>query len=528
MKKKFFNSVAVLLSSTLMLLTPFTGLADDYHFADVNRDGEVNISDINMVIDVILGHDVQPPQPTSEKYMVNGVAFTMVKVEGGLFSMGAANDDNEARPDEKPNHLVSLSPYYIGQTEVTQELWDAVMGTDPSAFTGDKKPVERVSWDDCKEFIRQLNTLTGEQFRLPTEAEWEFAARGGNKSKGYKYAGSDNINEVGWWGFEKGGNVTNYSTQPVALLAPNELGIYDMSGNVFEWCNDWYGAYPKPSIYVNRNLVIFEDIKEGSTTTSAIFTVRGYRLSDKIYINAEGDGFSVSPQVISASEANDNYITVNVTYSGPRNQLADGKIILSSENADTKIVYLRYHYPELDVSADNPLILSDVIIDNNTITRGTFTVSGKNLLDIVKVEISGEGFSIEPNSIQPVNSIVEEELVTVTYYGNSTEPVTGTIKISSEKAEEQSITVIAQKTSAPVDTTASFMMMNKIISMAMNKQGQDYDGYVEVNPTGPTSGNYHVIRGGSWNVEARFCRSSYRYNNTPDFKHYSIGFRLAK
>ena len=522
MKNALLKSFAVLTTFVLTLLSPISGKADDYLYADVNRDGEVTISDVNAVIDVILGYGVDPSQ-YNKTFMANGVSFTMVKVNGGKFNMGAADDDAEARPDEHPSHVVQLSDYYIGQTEVTQELWDAVMGIQPSAFTGNNKPVESVSWEDCKEFIRKLNTITGMQFRFPTEAEWVFAARGGNKSCGYKYAGSNDLNEVGWWGFEKGGNNTNYTTQNVAQLAPNELGIYDMSGNVFEWCNDWYGGYPKPAVHVNQSTIIFEDIKEGSSNTSATFTVKGYHLSDKVYIDVEGNGFSVSPQVINANEANDNYVSVTVTYSGPREELSKGMVTISSKNADSRKVYLRYHCPELDVYSNNPLVLQDMVIENDTIVTGMFSVSGKNLIDTVKISIDGNGFSIDPQYILPDNNgKVVEKKVTVTYSGNSTEPVTGLITVKSSEATEQTITVIAQKTIPGNETEPSLDMYKNIC-----EQDQDYEGYIDVNPTGPTSGNYRVIRGGSWNTEARFCRSSYRYNNKPDFKHYSIGLRLA-
>lgn len=112
------------------------------------------------------------------------------------------------------------------------------MGSNPSYFKGSNLPVETVSWDDCQEFIRKLNSMTGQKFRLPTEAEWEYAARGGNKSKGYIYSGSNNIDSVSWYDGNSGDE-----THPVATKSPNELGIYDMSGNVWEWCNDWYGSY---------------------------------------------------------------------------------------------------------------------------------------------------------------------------------------------------------------------------------------------------------------------------------------------
>ena len=173
----------------------------------------------------------------------NGVSFKMIRVQGGMFTMGAtAEQGDDAFDWEKPAHKVTLSSYYIGQTEVTQELWTAVMGSNPSEFKGNDSnlPVETVSWDDCQEFITKLNAATGRRFRLPTEAEWEYAARGGNKSKGYKYSGSNNLDDVAWYDDNSGSK-----THAVAMKSPNELGIYDMIGNVWEWCQDWYGDYEK-------------------------------------------------------------------------------------------------------------------------------------------------------------------------------------------------------------------------------------------------------------------------------------------
>ena len=164
--------------------------------------------------------------------------YRMVKVEGGTFTMG-----NNSATSSSPAHQVTLSTYYIGQTEVTQQLWECVMGTNPSGFTGDlKKPVENVSWNDCQTFISRLNEMYGTDFRLPTEAEWEFAARGGIYSQGYSYSGSNYAYDVGWYG----ANSDNQSHR-VATMAPNELGIYDMSGNVYEWCQDRYGSYSSSS-----------------------------------------------------------------------------------------------------------------------------------------------------------------------------------------------------------------------------------------------------------------------------------------
>ncbi len=193
----------------------------------------------------------------AQTFTANGVSFTMIPVEGGTFTMGATEEQgSDADDDEMPAHQVTLSGFSIGQTEVTQELWQAVMGSNPSycndtgnSSTGSshsknfgtnlQRPVEEGSWDDCQVFITKLNQITGQNFRLPTEAEWEYAARGGNKSHGYKYAGSNTLGEVAWQNIY----IFNYMTIEVAKKAANELGLYDMSGSVSEWCQDWYGSY---------------------------------------------------------------------------------------------------------------------------------------------------------------------------------------------------------------------------------------------------------------------------------------------
>ena len=181
-------------------------------------------------------------QAKERTFTVGGVPFKMIRVEGGSFMMGSPDNDSDAFDGEKPQHKVTLSDYYIGDTQVTQVLWKAVMGDNPSTWKGDSLPVEQVSWEDCQEFIKQLNKKTGKKFRLPTEAEWEYAARGGRKSKGFKYAGSNNIGDVAWFYGNAGSK-----THPVKKKNANELGLYDMSGNVCEWCQDWYGTYSSSS-----------------------------------------------------------------------------------------------------------------------------------------------------------------------------------------------------------------------------------------------------------------------------------------
>ena len=189
---------------------------------------------------------VQAPVTNGDNISIpvkNGISIDMVRVEAGTFTMGATAEMKNPDDNEKPTHRVTLTnDYYIGKYEVTQALWQAVMGNNPSNFKGDNLPVEQVSWNDCQDFLSKLNRLTGKKFRLPTEAEWEYAARGGNKSRGYQYSGSNNLSDVAW-----NYNNSGKKTHAVGTKQPNELGIYDMSGNVWEWCQDRYDHYSSSS-----------------------------------------------------------------------------------------------------------------------------------------------------------------------------------------------------------------------------------------------------------------------------------------
>ena len=210
-----------------------------------------NPADVSTTVSTVSVSPVQVPAVPSNTIsddaitipVKDGICIEMVKVEGGTFMMGATSEMKNPNSNEKPVHQVTLTnDYYMGKYEVTQALWQAVMGSNPSEYKGDNLPVETVSWNDCQKFISKLNSLTGRMFRLPTEAEWEYAARGGKESRGYQYSGSSNISDVAWYDENSGSK-----THPVGTKQANELGIYDMTGNVWEWCSDWYSSYSSSS-----------------------------------------------------------------------------------------------------------------------------------------------------------------------------------------------------------------------------------------------------------------------------------------
>lgn len=199
------------------------------------------IAAILLPAEVFAKKPVVPDSLQNPVFQVGDVSFKMRRVEGGAFVMGATPDQHDEHTiSDKPAHTVVLSPYYIAETEVTNALWRAVMPD--RRFVEDwydpTQPITYVTWDDAQLFVHRLDSLTGMPFRLPTEAEWEYAARGGGKSKGYRFAGSDLADTVAWHTGNAG-----FKKHQVMKKQPNELGLYDMTGNVSEWCQDWFGQY---------------------------------------------------------------------------------------------------------------------------------------------------------------------------------------------------------------------------------------------------------------------------------------------
>ena len=287
----------------------FNGLLVGNHKVEIKKDGygteskQVNILEgQTATLAGMLSTNTTVPTSTGSTLSDNtitipvkkGISIDMVRVEAGTFTMGATPEmkDPDYDYDEKPTHQVTLTnDYYIGKYEVTQALWKAVMGYNPSAFKGDNLPLEQVSWDDCQEFISKLNSITGKTFRLPTEAEWEYAARGGKKSRGYQYSGSNNLSDVAWYK-----DNSDRKTHAVGSKQANELGIYDMSCNVREWCQDWYGSYSSSSQVnpIGANSGYHRVCRGGGW----YFTARNCRSSYRNSISPDGRGYDFGLRLV--------------------------------------------------------------------------------------------------------------------------------------------------------------------------------------------------------------------------------------
>ena len=482
---------------------------------------------------------------------VNGVSFDMVKVQGGTFTMGATSEQgSDAVSDEKPTHKVTLSDYMIAKIEVTQELWQAVMGSNPSYFKGNNLPVEQVSWNDCQEFIEKLNSLTGLNFRLPTEAEWEYAARGGNKSKGYKYSGSNYIGSVAWYT-----STTNHSgTKPVATKAPNELGLYDMSGNVWEWCSDRYGSYSNgsqtnPKGPSSGSCRVFRGGSWNHLATLCRVSNRicpspdcslsdvGLRLA---LVEGEVSQETEEPKTATKLETSIEPVFEYKTYTvnGVSFDMVAVKggrwFTMGATSEQGNDAYNSIEKPIHEVT------LSNYMIGKTEVTQELWqAVMGKNPScfkgDNLPVEYVSykdcQKFIKKLNKITGLNFRLptEAEWEYAARGGNKNKgyKYSGSNDIGSVAWYDgnSSFKTHAVATKSP-NELGLYDMTGNVLEWCSDWYGS-YSSSSQTNPKGPSEGSYRVIRGGSWISYAGFCRVSYRFNFDPDDRSYGLGLRLA-
>ena len=469
------------------------------------------------------------PLESSLIFTVNGISFKMIKVEGGTFMMGAhANQEDEAWDDEKPAHLVTLSSYYIAETEVTQALWQAVMGNNPSCFKDNiNNPVESVSYENCEEFIYKLNKLTGKQFRLPTEAEWEFAARGGNKSKDYIYAGSNNLDVVAWYGDKSDGH-----THPVKTKAPNELGLYDMTGNVWEWCNDWYGDYSSNAqtnpqgptngyTRVNRGgswRNIWDDCcssYRNDNNPSSRYFYLGFRLS--LSENQEKQLFTVKGVSFNMIKVEGGTFTMGAhtnqeVEAWDEEKPAHSVTLSSYYIAETQVTQALWQI----VMGNNPSNFQGDV--NNPVERVGYDdckefISKLNALTNKKFRLPTEAeweFAARGgNKSKDYIYAGSNNLDDVAWYGDNSDGHTHPVK-----------------TKAP-NELGLYDMTGNVWEWCNDYWSDNYPSTAQTNPQGPTSGSYRVDRGGNWSNDARDCRSSCRGYFNSGLRGSFLGFRLA-
>ena len=484
------------------------------------------------------------PDPKIEKFEVNVVVFEMVYVPGGTFTMGAtAEQGSEADCDEKPTHSVTLSGYYIGKYEVTQAQWKAIMGNNPSFFKGDNLPVDNVSWDDCQEFIRKLNQLTGKKFSLPTEAQWEYAARGG-KSGGTKYSGSDTIENVAWYDGNSG-----YKTHPVGTKLPNDLGIYDMSGNVFEWCEDRYSKYPS---YSQTNPT---GPNSGSSRVnrggSWIYYAGGSRVSFRYYFTPDSRlhflGFRLccqEPQdedpVTGVSNKTENEVIFSFNIEKfEANRVAFEMVKVPGGTFTMGATEEQGAYAEDDERPAHTVTLSGYYIGKYEVTQAQW----KAIMGTNPSRFQGDNLPVECVSWDDCQEFIRKlNQLTGKKFSLPTEAqweyaARGGKSGGTKYSGSDNIDAVAwyrdnaDRKTHPVGTKSPnslgiYDMSGNVEEWCSDWYG-DYSSYSQTNPTGPNSGSDRVCRGGGWSYSARSCRVSSRDDGTPDCRYDGLGFRLC-
>ena len=476
---------------------------------------------------------------------VNGLNLKMIFVEGGTFAMGS----NAGSGDEKPVHNVTLDSYYIGETEITQAQWRAIMGTNPSRYTGDNRPVEMVSWDDAQKFCKKLSELTGKRYVLPTEAQWEYAARGGNKSKGFTYSGSNNVGDVAVYSTSSHSNVKSKK--------PNELGIYDMSGNVWEWCSDLYGS----SYYSSSPKTNPQGPSSGSTRVlrgggwnySSSNCRVAYRIGDGPSYRCVNYGF----RVVCLPEGSNGFNGANVTAT-----LSEQKKAETQVQNNAKVTGATYTETVKGLNLKMILVEGGTFAMGSTsgdsdekpvhnVTLDSYYIGETEITQAQWRAIMGTNPSYYTGDNRPVEKVSWDDAQA---FCKKLSELTGKKYVLPTEAQWEYAARGGNKSKgytysgsnnvddvAVYDTSSHSNVKSKlpnelgIYDMSGNVWEWCSDWYGSsyystspwTNPSGPSSGSYRVLRGGSWINDSGGCRVAARRGNRPSSRGDDYGFRVV-
>jgi len=469
----------------------------------------------------------------------------MVFVKGGTFTMGATSEQNgDAENNEKPAHNVILSDYYIGKYEVTQAQWESVMGNNPSYFKGDPHcPVENVSWDDVQEYINKLNELTGKTYRLPTEAEWEYAARGGVNSNGYKYSGSRALNNAAWFWDNSDGK-----THPVGTKKPNELGIYDMSGNVWEWCSDWHASdYYSSSPQTNpqgpssgsRRVIRGGGWNKGAGGCRVSY--RDYGRPDYRY-NYRGFRLVL---VTDEKPTEKTVTTTQTSTTSSRTSVIEPEMVFVKGGTFTMGATSEQGFDaESDEKPAHNVTLSDYYIGKYEITQAQWKavmgnnpsnfegyppyypverVSWNDVQEYIKKlnQLTGKTYRLPTEAEWEYAARGGSKRKGYKYSGNYT--LSG-VAWYYENSNRKTHPIGIKK----LNELGIYDMSGNVWEWCSDWYASDYySSSPQTNPQGPSSGSSRVIRGGSWDNFAGSCRVSFRGYVQPDRRRDNLGFRLV-
>ncbi len=461
----------------------------------------------------------------------------MIFVKGGTFTMGATDEQgNDAENDEKPNHSVNISDFYIGNCEITQVQWTAIMGCNPSNYKGSDHPVECVSWKDVQDFIKRLNQRTGKNYRLPTEAEWEYAARGGSRSQRYKYSGSNDINEVSWYG-----NNSDNKTHPVGQKQPNELGLYDMSGNVYEWCQDWFiSDFYKYSHFTNPigPCLGYAKVCRGgcyfNEATHNRISFRGFAETESGYTNI---GFRLVLDNVSSSIDSDVNPMLNSSEFCEMVFVKGGSFEMGA-TYEQKRVAENHEYPVRNITVSDFYIGKYEVTESqwNYIMKGVTTDTKGGELPIDKVswyDIQDFLKKLNQKTGKKYRLPTEAEWEYAARGGNKSKNCRYSGSHNVDKVawyyHGQNTYKIHPVGRKQPNELGIYDMSGNVYEWC-NDWYDLYDNSdvkLLTNPTGPTHGIIHVIRGGGYFGNWRHCRVSSR-NDYPSGSQYAgVGFRLV-